>query len=151
MNDRLVSVDEVVARLPWEFVDDRIRRIVSGAIEDASTLARFYGLESWTADKCPPIVKTQVRNACVRYMLLAEGVISSRAGDDSESYTDLRDRTGTVFFREDEQAQIQTAAGRGGNFMSIDTYRHSPERATGERVELIVWPLGRPTVLRGYR
>jgi hypothetical protein len=122
----LITVDELALRLKYELTDsDAV--LAAEVIWDASNKARFFGRSTWTASAVPPVVKSIVRDACVRYMDLAESVLLSRAGDESEQYTDLREKTGTVFFSEDEKATIRLAAGRVGNMFSARTFVWSPE------------------------
>lgn len=139
---KLVSPAEVQDRLPYPVTDPHVERVVTEVIVDASNLARHYGRETWHADLVPPVVKTEVRNACVRALVLLDGVVQSRAGDESEMYTDLRALTGTVFFTEDQKQTIREAAGGGGNWGSGLSYRHSLKSVTRDPDSYIKWPLG---------
>ena len=138
VNPMLVSVDEVKSRLPYPVSDPHVEQVVAAVIVDASNLARHYGRDGWHADVVPPVVKTEVRNACVRSLVLLDGVVQSRAGDESEMFTDLRSLTGTVFFTEDQKRTIREAAGGGGNFGTVTTYRHSLESA-GPDAYFVAW------------
>mgnify|MGYP000843603686 FL=1 len=124
--EMLISVDELAAMLKYSLIGDE-RDGAAELIWDASNLARHYGRATWRADACPPVVRTLVRNACVRYLNLSESVVQSRAGDESEAYTDLGLRTGTVFFSPEEIGTIRKAAGRSGNLRVVHTTVHSGE------------------------
>lgn len=140
----LVSVDEVEVRCPYPFDDPHVRGVAAAAISDASDLARHYGLDSWHASMVPPVVKTEVRNAVVRYMVLLDGVVQARSGDESEMFSDMRTRTGTVFFTDEQKETIRAAAGRSGNFGSLSTYRYSQESAYEVEPPVVVkMPLGK--------
>ena len=120
----LLTVEDVSARLPYPVEDEHVEGVVREVIVDASNLARHYGRPTWTASVVPPVVKTEVRNACVRALVLLDGVVQSRAGDESEMFTDLRSLTGTVFFTRDQQQTIREAAGGGGNMSSVTSFRY---------------------------
>lgn len=146
----LISVAELQARLDWT-LGTGLENIAESVIEDASNLARHYGRATWDKDHVPPVVKTQVRNACVRYLKLVDAVLLSRAAEETEQYTDLRKKTGTVFFDDDEIATIKAAAGGDGNFYSLDSFQYSPyTSSTLERSDYVLLPTGRKPMRLGW-
>lgn len=124
--EMLITVDELQSRLKYALSVDE-RETAAAVIWDASNLARLHGRPTWSSTAVPPVVKTIVRNACVRYMDLSESVVQSRAGDETEAYTDLALRTGTVFFTPDEVKTIRQGAGLDSTLSVVRTYTHSPE------------------------
>ena len=56
-----------------------------------------------------------------------DGVTVSRAGDETEHYTDLQEKTGTVFLTEDEKETVRRCAGRGRSSMfAVSTFLYTP-------------------------
>ena len=132
--EMLISVAELEARLKYALSPDE-KDTAAAVIWDASNLARLHGRPSWMADAVPPVVKTIVRNACVRYMDLSESVVQSRAGDETEAYTDLALRTGTVFYTPDEVRTLRQAAGLDSTLSVVHTFVHSPVAPTSRDVD----------------
>ena len=120
--EMLISVAELEARLKYALSPDE-RDTAAAVIWDASNLARM-------SDAVPPVVKTIARKACVRYMDLSESVVQSRAGDETEAYTDLALRTGTVFYTPDEVRTLRQAAGLDSTLSVVHTFVHSPTAPT---------------------
>lgn len=105
------SVEELELRLADMELTDADRSVAQGVLEDASNLARHYGT-SWPADTAPPLVKSIVLSAAMRHMRLIEGVITSRAGDETLTWTDLQEQTGTVFLDHEQKAMLAELAGK---------------------------------------
>lgn len=145
----LISLTELKSRLDPDF-DPDLEQIATETIVDASNLARHYGRDAWDSEHVPPVVKTEVRNACVRYMKLVDGLLLGRAGEETEQYTDLQKKTGTVFFDADQIATIREAAGRGGNTYSVDIYNYSTAPPPDPWMRG-VWPRGRTFPMGGRR
>lgn len=149
--DRLITVGELEARSPYPF-SERDKKVASEVILDASNLVRHEGNPQWKASSVPPVVKTIVRNVCVRYMGLMDGVTVSRAGDETEHYTDLQEKTGTVFLTDGEAATVRRCAGRNDDAaVFVSAYVYTPDSAPvsdGESLSLVVWPRG-PHVVWG--
>ena len=76
------TLDELKFRLPWTLDTDE-ERDASGALEDASDLARGYGRDWVDAPDAPRLVRTLVLKAVKRYMNNPEGITQSRAGDET--------------------------------------------------------------------
>ena len=130
--NNLVSTVEVQQRLRYPVTDQHFLGVIDSVIASASERARFIGRATWHASNVPPIVKAIVLDVCNRALSLEDGTVSTRAGDETEMYTDMRERTGTVFFTDEEKETIREASGRNGNFGTIATYRHS-EESVGRR------------------
>lgn len=110
---------QLKGRLDFDIEDDPLlRACAENALIDASNQARFYG-QDWPVYAVPPLVKTIVLNACARYMKLIEGVTSSRAGDETLTWTDLREKTGTVFLDDSQQTQLKMLAGKTPVYHSV--------------------------------
>lgn len=113
------ELSDLQNRLDFDLSEDPLLEMsATSALVDASNQARFYG-EDWPVFALPPLVKTIVLNACARYMRLIEGVITSRAGDETLTWTDLREKTGTVFMDEAQQLQLRQLAGKTPVFRSV--------------------------------
>nr|DAJ19027.1 MAG TPA: hypothetical protein [Siphoviridae sp. ctcOR4] len=146
----LISVSELEARSPYPF-SERDKQVAREVILDASNLVRHEGNPLWAANSVPPVVKTIVRNVCVRYMGLIDGVTVSRAGDETEHYTDLQEKTGTVFLTDGEAATVRRCAGRNDDAAVFSmAYVYTPNGAKPEEdsATLVVWPRG-PHVVWG--
>lgn len=107
----LVELDELVARIEWTLSEEE-ERVATGALNDASELVRFYGL-NWTADNVPPLVKSIVLAAATRYLRNPDGYIQSRAGDESVGWSHDA-ATAYVTLTKSEQEILGRMAGRGG-------------------------------------
>lgn len=126
---QLVDTVEVQKRLRYPVSDQHFLGVIESVIDSASNRARHYGRATWNASVCPPVVKSIVLDACNRALALEDGIVTSRAGDETDMFSDMRERTGTVFFTDDEIKTIREAAGRSGNFGVVTTYRHNPNPA----------------------
>ena len=122
----LVTLEDLEARSPFP-LSSRDREVAKAAIVDASNLVRHEGNPNWNPMNVPPVVKTVVRNSVSRFMNLIDGVTVSRAGDETEHYTDLQEKTGTVFLTEDEKETVRRCAGRGRSSMfAVSTFLYTP-------------------------
>lgn len=122
----LVTLEDLEARSPFP-LSSRDREVAKVAIVDASNLVRHEGNPNWNPMNVPPVVKTVVRNSVSRFMNLIDGVTVSRAGDETEHYTDLQEKTGTVFLTEDEKETVRRCAGRGRSSMfAVSTFLYTP-------------------------
>ena len=122
----LVTLEDLEARSPFP-LSSRDREVAKAAIVDASNLVRHEGNPNWNPMNVPPVVKTVVRNSVSRFMNLLDGVTVSRAGDETEHYTDLQEKTGTVFLTEDEKETVRRCAGRGRSSMfAVSTFLYTP-------------------------
>lgn len=122
----LVTLEDLEARSPFP-LSSRDREVAKAAIVDASNLVRHEGNPNWNPMNVPPVVKTVVRNSVSRFMNLIDGVTVSRAGDEVEHYTDLQEKTGTVFLTEDEKETVRRCAGRGRSSMfAVSTFLYTP-------------------------
>lgn len=102
------SVGKLKARLPAGF-EPRLEPLYESMIEDASAYAAFYGA-AWPEDAVPPLVETIVLQACVQYCKLWEGVITSRAADETLQWTDLKELTGRIIIPDEDQGVLRELA-----------------------------------------
>ena len=108
----LVSVEELSDRLPFEMDSDEERE-ATGALDDLSDDARYYGSESWeTPETAPHQVKNLILKAAVRHMKNYEGYTQSRAGDETVGWTDRGHESGSAYFTESEQKRLAAYANR---------------------------------------
>lgn len=123
----LGTVEELEARMNRSLRYDDLERVAAeSALRDASDMARAFGSPTWlTAKDAPPLARVIVFNACRRYMTLIEGVTLSRAGDETLQWTDLRERTGTVFFTAEEREQLRSIAGRAATVRSWGVFAYN--------------------------
>lgn len=130
----LVTLEDLEARSPFP-LSSRDREVAKAAIVDASNLVRHEGNPNWNPMNVPPVVKTVVRNSVSRFMNLIDGVTVSRAGDETEHYTDLQEKTGTVFLTEDEKETVRRCAGRGRSSMfAVSTFLYTPPTQSEQSV-----------------
>lgn len=112
MTEALVSIEELQARLSFT-MDPDDEREATGALEDLSDAARYYGLDTWTIPaRAPRTVKNLITRAAVRHMKNYEGYTSSRAGDEAVAWTDRGEDAGSATFTETEKKLLR---GHGGN------------------------------------
>lgn len=117
------TVAELALRLADMELTDADRQVMEGILEDASNLARHYGT-NWPDADVPPVVKGVVLAACMRHMRLLEALVASRAGDENLTWTDLREKTGTVFMDSGQQGILRDAASerRGLYVMQVTSH-----------------------------
>lgn len=119
--EALVTVEELADRLPF-VMDADDEREATGALEDLSDDARYYGSDSWVdALTTPRQVRNLVLRAAVRHMKNYEGFIQSRAGDETLVWTDRGEDAGSAYFTRREQNALRQMAGKGGGLGSFDT------------------------------
>lgn len=100
------TVDELQARLDFT-MDDGERGVAQGALEDLTLDAMFHAGKEWTPQDVPIRVKSLVLRAAKRYMTNPDGLIQSRAGDETLVYTDLGERAGSAYFTPEEIKQLE--------------------------------------------
>ncbi|MEV1109940.1 hypothetical protein AB0I95_14955 [Micromonospora sp. NPDC049751] len=123
------SLDDLKARLDWALSEDE-ERIADSALDDASELARAYGRD-WDADTAPRLVRSLVLKACARYLRNPDGYTTSRAGDETLSWSDAHGRdAGSVYFTREEQGLLKTLAGGAVGIYSVPmtAWRGGPGR-----------------------
>jgi hypothetical protein len=121
----LANLDDLKARLDWTLDADE-ERIATAALEDASDLARHYGSASWLDEASSPrLARTLVLKACKRYMQNPEGVIQSRAGDETMAWDDAAgENAGTVYFTKDERDLLAGLSGKRPGIYSVPLTAH---------------------------
>lgn len=124
------SLTDLLDRLDWALDADELR-IASGALEDASDLARGYGRD-WEPEAAPRLVRTLVLKAAVRYLRNPDGYTQSRAGDETLSWNDAAGTdAGTVFFTAEEQKLLKGLAGKAAGLVSAPITAWGPQRRPG--------------------
>jgi hypothetical protein len=112
-------------RLDWTLDADETR-VASAALQDASDEARQYGRD-WSPDTVPRLVRAIVLKACVRYLRNPDGYTSSRAGDETLTWSDRGDpNAGAISFTRDEIALLRELAGRRAGLTSAPVFAWSP-------------------------
>ena len=107
----LASVDELEARLEWALTDEE-KNVAQAALEDLSDEARYYGNSAWITPAATPLpVSRLVLKAASRYMRNPDGFTTSRAGDETVTWSDRGMGSGSPEFTENE---IRTLRGYGG-------------------------------------
>jgi len=107
----LVSIDDLIARLPFVLDDDETRE-AEGALADLSFDAQSIGKATWTDENSTPqAVKNLILRAAARHMKNYEGYTVSRAGDETVQWAE-QDTPGTATFTRDEKAMLKQMSGR---------------------------------------
>jgi len=130
----IASLEELAERIEWE-MDTHESRLAQGVLEDLSDQARDLGRGSWTATSAPRSVKNIISRAAARYMRNPDGFVQSRAGDETVTWTDRGESSGSPVFTRHEQAAIRDSIGHAG-FGSFGTYvyTNAKSNALGEFV-----------------
>lgn len=115
--DAIATVGELAERLPFD-MDIEEEREALGTLEDLSEDARRIGRYSWDYATAPRQIKNLILRAAVRHMKNTDGFINSRAGDESVTWTDRGEQSGTAHFTTSEVAAIRVIAGHGGGLHS---------------------------------
>jgi hypothetical protein len=109
----LATMGELTARLDWTLDADE-ERAATGALEDLSEQALYYGKSTWDASTVPRLVKSAVLAAAARFLRNTDGFTQSRAGDETLGWTDRGHDAGTAYFTEREIRMIRATAGSTG-------------------------------------
>lgn len=126
----LAALEELQARLDWD-LDTGEELVATGALEDLSDDARFYGSDSWTsASVAPRQVKSLVLRAAARFMRNPDGYVSSRAGDEAVTWSDRGHSAGSPYFTREERESLASLAGRSSIY-SVDTVAWGPTKKAG--------------------
>ncbi len=110
----LATVDDLAKRMAVVFSDVE-NAAAFAALEDASALARLYGLPVWGSSPerpAPEAVRAVVLAVAERRLRNPEGFVSEMAGE--YSYRLPEAASAGVSFRPDELTTIRQAAGRTG-------------------------------------
>lgn len=133
MTEIYSSRDEVLERL--KDMEDELTEhdhvVIDAALEDASAQAQFHGTY-WPATAAPPLVHSIVRSAVVRHIRLLDARVLDRTGDETSQWTDLGEKTGTVFLDDEQKAMLRVLAGKSAGLHSVSvTAWTSPGRSRG--------------------
>lgn len=123
MDEPLADIEQLAERLPFVMDDDETRE-ATGALEDLSDEARFYGKPQWINPTVTPqpVIRLILR-AAQRHMKNYEGFTTSRAGDETAMWTDRGESSGSATFTADEKARIKEYGGnQRPGFYSVNTF-----------------------------
>lgn len=123
------DVEEVELRVDFEF-DEAYTKMAQAALEDASEWARHYAGVQWPDYKAPKFVKSIVLNVVARYLRNPDGFTTSRAGDETVSWSDLRGQP-TLRFTEEEKGELGAYAHGPQAFGSVGVYAHRSKNDEG--------------------
>lgn len=113
MEEDFATVSELQGRLDFELSDAEVG-VAAGALFDLSLDARAHGMQSWTPQTAPRMVKSLVLRAAARFMRNYEGYEQSRAGDETLVFKDTEADPGTAEFNSREIAQLRSLRGSVG-------------------------------------
>lgn len=111
--EAFATLDDLEGRLDFDLTEAE-SRMAQNALEDASDMVRDYGRTWPDPFTAPRTVRTVVLAACVRYMKNIDGYVSSKAGDETITWSDLRSEMGAVSLNDREIKLITKLAGRSG-------------------------------------
>lgn len=101
------TLEDLQSRLEWD-LDELETRVALSALTDLSIDATSIG-KDWGASP-PAYVTRVVLAATVRYMKNLEGVVTSRAGDETLTFNEVKEGAGSPRFTGDEIVGISKAA-----------------------------------------
>lgn len=113
--EALAAIAQLAVRLPFVMDEDELRE-AGGALDDLSDEARFYGNSRWTTPTLAPYaVVNMVLKAAARHMKNYEGFVTSRAGDETTTWTDRKsnpDENGSATFSAEERGRLAEHGGK---------------------------------------
>jgi len=119
MAEALVSLEDALKRCDWE-VTDAEKSDLQEAILDLSEDARTYGMPSWThPDRTPAQIIRLVGRAAARYLKNSHGYTTSRAADETVSWSDVGPDAGGAHFTPSEIEALRSYRGGMGAIASI--------------------------------
>lgn len=116
----LVSLSELQARLEWDLSPEE-ERVAAGALSDLSEDACRYTRQVWTTDTVPGIVKSLILRAAQRYLRNFDGLIQSRAGDETMIWAEVDREADTAEFTKGEIRRLEAMVYSPG-LISAGTY-----------------------------
>lgn len=120
MAEALATLAEVQAGLEWTLTDQE-EDLATGALESLSDDARFYGTDRWIDDSAAPRqVLNIVIRACRRYLRNPDGFTTSRAGDETVTWTDRRQESGDAHFTDREIKMLGELGGGRSDLVSVE-------------------------------
>lgn len=125
------ELSDLEDRLEWDLSDGE-KRVGQTALEDLSVDACQHGAQ-WTDANVPQYVKRVVLAAAVRYMRNLEGVVQSRAGDETLIFNEIKEGAGSASFTTAEiEAIISIAQGpQGFGTIPIVAWSEGPDPLSG--------------------
>lgn len=120
-SEPLVTIEELRTYLPFE-LDTYEEGEANLALESLSDEARFYGSSAWaTPESAPKAVKNLILKAANRHMKNYEGLIQSRAGDETLGWDGQGQYAGSARFTDAEQNFLKSISGSNYTFGSAPT------------------------------
>lgn len=118
------DLEDVEDRLDWS-LSEAEQRMALAALEDATVYAREYAGQNWPDHAAPKFVVTIVLNVVARYMRNPDAYTTSRAGDETVSWADLRGKAALHFTdgERDDLAALNPVHSVGG-IGTIGIYAH---------------------------
>lgn len=102
----LCTVDDVLALYDGGVDSEKVREMARRQVLYASDDARDLAGQEWTSTSVPAPISRIVAAAVARWLSNPDGLIQSRAGDETLAWADREDGD-TVRFTEREQARIR--------------------------------------------
>lgn len=116
------DLEEVEDRLDF-VLDEAYTKMALAALEDASVMAREYAKVNWPDYGAPRFVKQMVLNVVARYLRNPDGFVTSRAGDETVTWSDLRGAA-TLRFTDEERADLAAILMGPQSFGSVGVFAH---------------------------
>jgi len=120
--------EDVQRRVDFD-LDEQERIAVSSALEDMSDEARFHAGQEWpNPELAPRQVRRIVVRAVARWAENMNGYVTSRAGDETLTWTDLGPEAGQPEFTKKEVKMLKALGeGRTGSFVgTVSLVAYSP-------------------------
>lgn len=87
MAEPLATLEDLKVRLEFELDgEDHLTAMARASLEDASTLVREYGVQSWAPDSAPPIAVMLTLKAAARFMNNPMLLETARGADETNMW-----------------------------------------------------------------
>lgn len=107
------TVEELVRRLDFDLSEQELA-MAETALEDASALVRAHGKPWPDPALAPAIAKSITVSAARRFMVNPDGLMQSRAGDETLAWDGLGEQAGSVYLTKAEIKLLQRIARPNG-------------------------------------
>jgi hypothetical protein len=136
------TVEDVQAGLEWTLSASE-ETLCTGALTTLSGDARFYGREWFDRSDAPYQVHNLVVKACRRYLRNPDGYITSRAADETVTWTDRRQEAGEAHFTDREIEQLRSLGGNESQIHSAQLSAYGPRKNVQEGYVPVARDVGR--------
>lgn len=134
----LATTEELAERVPFVMDEDELRE-AERAIEDLSDEARHYGSSAWeTSTVTPRQVCRLVIKAAARHMKNYEGFVTSRAGDETVTWSDRREEMGDAVFNREERRRLAELGGSRRTLHTVGVFGYQTRSRAHRPVEGLV-------------